>query len=419
MRRTWVRLRSCGFLLAIALGAQTPGPAWAGDGSPTLQLVESAPVETDLDHPDMADAHQVWLEMIRGARRSLDIEQFYVSSAPSSHMEAVLLAVEQAADRGVRVRLLADRGFHDRTYPESIDRLGARQGIEARLLDARELMGGVQHAKMMLVDGGEAFVGSQNFDWRSLEHNVELGLHIGEPALVEALQALFDADWAWAGGEAAASAESAPPSPAETWVGKFPVEVAYGDGSLAVTPVFSPTGWLIDEGLWDLPRLVERIDGATGTVRVQLMSYKTTDREGRYFGDLEAALRRAAARKVDVMLMVADWSKRRWTIEGLQSLQALPGITVKLVSLPPHSSGHIPYARVIHSKFMVVDDDRSWIGTANWGRDYFHASRNVGLLVDGQPFAADLIALFDELWKGQYAYEVDPGETYDPPRIGD
>ena len=395
-----------------------PCPANAGRKKapppPPLQLVESTPIETSLGHEGIPDAHEVWLEMIRGAEDSLDIAQFYVSNTPSSRLEPVLIAIEKAARRGVAVRILADKGFYDRNYPESLDRLGERKGIEVRLYDARATMGGIQHAKVFLVDDREVYLGSQNFDWRSLEHNLELGLRIAEPETVAACQAVFDADWAWAAGE-----EPPPPGDLAAFAERFPVQVAYGEETVALTPVFSPTGWLAEEDSWDLPRLVGLIDSAESAVRVQLLSYKTTDREGRYFEELETALRRAAARKVDVQLMVADWSKRRWSIEGLQSLQALPGVEVKLVTIPEHSGGYIPYARVIHSKFLVVDDRAAWLGTANWSRDYFLSSRNYGLIVEGAGFVSDLSPLFDELWTSEYATIVDPGGTYEAPRYGD
>ncbi len=413
MPRSWALFP----LLAAAISL-LPCPANAGRKEkappPPLELVESTPIETGLGHDEIRDAHEVWVEMIRGAKESVDIAQFYVSNAPSSRLEPVLIAIEKAARRGVAVRVLADKGFYDRNYPESLDRLSDRKGIEVRLYDAKATMGGIQHAKVILVDGSQVYLGSQNFDWRSLEHNLELGLRIAESETVAACQAVFDADWAWAAGED-------PPAPGEmaAFAERFPVQVAYGEQSVSLTPVFSPTGWLAEEDSWDLPRLVGLIDSAESTVRVQLLSYKTTDREGRYFEELETALRRAAARKVDVQLMVADWSKRRWSIEGLQSLQALPGIEVKLVTIPQHSGGHIPYARVIHSKFLVADDRAAWLGTANWSRDYFLASRNYGLIVEGTSFAADLAPLFDELWTSEYATTVDPGATYEAPRFGE
>src|SRR5512145_2354626 len=91
-------------ILAAALSVG-PRSANASD-TPPLQLVESFPVETTLDNPDLPEAHTVWLEMIRGARRSLDFAQFYASNEPDSRLETIVRAIEKAAARGVRVRFL-------------------------------------------------------------------------------------------------------------------------------------------------------------------------------------------------------------------------------------------------------------------------------------------------------------------------
>src|SRR6185295_831472 len=40
---------------------------------PGFTLVESVPIETALDHADLPDASDVWLAMITGARRSIDL----------------------------------------------------------------------------------------------------------------------------------------------------------------------------------------------------------------------------------------------------------------------------------------------------------------------------------------------------------
>ena len=145
-----------------------------------VQVVESVPVETTLDHADIPDAYQVWPEMIAGATRTLDLAEFYVSNAPNSRLEPVIQAIEAAADRGVAVRLLADAGFA-RTYPETLDRLAARHGVTVRRFEVGKIMGGVLHAKYFVVDGRETFLGSQNFDWRSLEHIQELGVRLRSP----------------------------------------------------------------------------------------------------------------------------------------------------------------------------------------------------------------------------------------------
>jgi phosphatidylserine/phosphatidylglycerophosphate/cardiolipin synthase-like enzyme len=373
------------------------------------ELVETAPVETTLDHPDLREAHVVWPEMIARARRTLDLGYFYASGRPGSRLEPTLAALDEAAARGVRVRFLIDERFTG-TDAETKGRLAAIAGAELRELDLSGSSGGVLHAKYMVIDGREVFVGSQNFDWRSLEHIQELGLRVVDERVARMLADVFEGDWARAAGMPAAEPDADQ---------VFPARFGSGDELVQLTPVFSPKGLLPDPGLWDLPRLVELVDSAERRVRLQLLSYHTTDREGRYFDAIESALRRAAAREVEVELLLADWSKREGQIEGLQSLQALPGITVKLVTLPQWSGGFIPYARVVHAKYLVADGRRAWLGTSNFSRDYFHASRNVGFLIDGPALAGRLDAFFDDLWRSSYAVEVDPGAKYEPPRVGE
>ena len=414
-RAAGVAALSC---FAVALfGAVAAAGGEAAAASPAvLELVETSPIETTLDHPDLREAHVVWQEMIAGARTSLDFAHFYATSEPGSRLEPIIRAVEAAAARGVRVRFLFDELFYHKE-PATVDALASRPGVEVRRLDAGAHMGGVLHAKFFLVDGREAYLGSQNFDWRSLTHVQELGVRTTAPGVVAALGEVFADDWALAGGMGRPPHADRPAS----FGHREPVR--FGEESVEVLPVLSPRGWIPeasedDDALWDLPRLVALIDGADRHVRVQVMSYGTVDREGRYFDTLETALRRAAARGVRVHLLVADWSKRKKTIVGLQSLQILPGITVKLVTIPRWSGGFVPYARVIHAKYLVVDGRSAWIGTSNWERDYFHQSRNVGLIVEGATFAARLERFFDDLWESPYATVVDPCAAYEPPAIG-
>ena len=159
-------------LLAQTLSAQ-------GDiaGHPEFELVESAPIETVLDNPDIRNTYEVWLEMINGAKKSLDIEQFYISNRAGEPLEDIIATIERAADRGVAVRIIAEAKFY-KTYPETIERLRRNKNIEARLIDFGKIAGGIQHAKYFIVDGKSVFLGSQNFDWRALKHIHELGIRV-------------------------------------------------------------------------------------------------------------------------------------------------------------------------------------------------------------------------------------------------
>jgi phosphatidylserine/phosphatidylglycerophosphate/cardiolipin synthase-like enzyme len=393
-------------LLLTALFA-APAPLRA---QPVLELVETFPVETTLDHADIPDAHDVWLEMIGSARTSLDFGEFYVSNQAGSRLEPVIQAVEDAAARGVQVRFLADEKFY-KTYPETLDRLAARDSITMRRYDMSPLTGGVLHAKYFIVDGNEAFLGSQNFDWRALAHIQELGVRIRHAALVAPLRDLFEADWQLAGGEAT-SFRVEPPLAGYG----LPVSFTQNGADVSAAMAFSPRDLLADTALWDLPQIVATIDRAQKSARIQLLSYKTTDREHAYFDDIEGALRRAAARGVQVQMLLADWSQSRGTIEGLQSLQCLPNIEVKLATIPEWSGGFIPFARVIHAKYLVVDGEHCWLGTSNGSKDYFFNSRNVGIVVSGTTFGAQLDGFFATGWNSTYASTVDPGAQYKAPK---
>jgi phosphatidylserine/phosphatidylglycerophosphate/cardiolipin synthase-like enzyme len=262
------------------------------------------------------------------------------------------------------------------------------------------------------VDGREAYVGSQNFDWRSLTHIHEIGVRIRDAAAAEAYSRVFALDWDLAGG-------AAKPLPGIDGSGplSFP-ERAAGAPAL-VTPVMSPKGFLPDPRTWELPRLVALIDGAKRSVHAQVLTYGTTMRDGSPFPDLDDALRRAAARGVEVALLVSDWSKAKGTVEAVQRLARVPGAAVRFLDVPVWSGGFVPYARVAHAKYLVVDGARAWVGTSNWEGDYFTRSRNVGLVVEGVAFAEQLDRVFHDAFGSRYSEPVDPDRTYDAPRISE
>jgi phosphatidylserine/phosphatidylglycerophosphate/cardiolipin synthase-like enzyme len=365
--------------------------------------VESVPVETSLDHPALRDAPEVWLEMIGGAQRSIDLAQFYASNAPGSRLEPIVVAIEAAVARGVRVRFLAEQKFV-KVYPDTLDRL-ARAGAEVRPIDlskgAAKDAGGILHAKYFVVDDGEAFLGSQNFDWRALEHISELGVRFREPAAVRGLASIFAADWARAGGESLPKRGG-------------PVAAAAAGGGVEL--VASPPVLAVAGVAWDLPKLVALIEGAKVSIEIELLTYRADD-DGTAWDELEAPLVRAAARGVKVRLLVADWSKRAKTLAGLQRLARTSRLELRFLSIPAWTGGFIPFARVAHAKLMVVDGARGWVGTSNWERDSFYQSRNVGLIIEDAALAAQLAAFFATAWHSPYSAPLDPAAPYVAPRI--
>src|SRR5207302_1034457 len=122
--------------------------ACAHAAPPALELVESEPVETTLDRPELREAWQVWAEMIARASARLDFAEMYAVDEGTSRLTPIVEAVEKAAARGVRVRFLTSSSFA-KTYPQVLAALEQR-GVQVRKLDKPFL-----HAKYFVVDGRE------------------------------------------------------------------------------------------------------------------------------------------------------------------------------------------------------------------------------------------------------------------------
>jgi len=153
-------------------------------------------------------------------------------------------------------------------------------------------------------------------------------------------------------------------------------------------------------GFWELPRLIAWIGEAKTRLRIEVLTYKTKDRAGAPFLELDQALRAAAGRGVHVSLLVSTWGERD---DAVASLAHVPNVEVRVLAIPDHSSGPIPFARVAHAKYAIFDDDRAWIGTSNWEGDYFYKSRNVSLFARGGTLPAKVARLFDDAVGSRYA----------------
>lgn len=378
-----------------------------------IELVESIPIETSLDNPAVRNTPEVWLEMITAARRTLDIEQFYISNKPGEPLEAIIVAIEAAARRGVQVRLIADARFQ-KTYPETIERLGKQQNIATRIIDYGKLAakegrpGGVQHAKFFLVDGEMIFLGSQNFDWRALKHIHELGIRLRHAEAVKFYRDVFELDW----NLAATNDPGDLPKYLKRTSYPVPYSIRQNGDSVVVTPTASPTGFIPDETLWDEPHIVRIIDEAMTSVSLQFLGYDTKGRDGSEYRVLDDALRRAAGRGVQVRLLVSDWGKGTAAEQSLKALTQVPNVEARFMVIPDWSGGYVSYARVQHCKFIVADERTFWLGTSNAEKSYFYTGRNIGIVVQNPRLARSVAEIFTKSWESKYAERIEPTGTY-------
>ncbi len=385
-------------LLVAGFILLAPAPAAvAADGSavPPIVLAGTRPLETTLGDSTLATAQSAWLDMIHGARQTLDIEQFYLSDQPGEALSPVLRAVGEAARRGVRVRLLLDASMA-RTYPQPADSLGRLENVQLRTVNYRRIAGGVQHAKFLVADGRDAFVGSQNFDWRALSQIHELGARVRIPEVAAAMGDVFETDWRLADTTQAASA------PVSSGTVQWPVSFTQDGAAGQVWLSASPRAQTPPSIPWDRDVLVERIAGARQEIVLQSLGYGI-ESHGASDSTLHRSLLDAARRGVRVKFLVSDWVLGGRGEAALRALAAEPNVEVRVSRVPDWSGGYIPFARVEHCKYMVVDGAWLWLGTSNLEPSYFLTSRNLAITMRHAPLAREARGIFERGWSGPTA----------------
>lgn len=363
-----------------------------------LQLVQTTPADTSLGLRGLESTHEAWIDLIRSAKEQIDISQFYVAIKEEKdekihrNMKRVFSELKKKAKKGVKVRFLVDNKFK-KFYPTSYKWVQEIPNVEYREYDISKRTGGINHAKYWIVDNRVAYVGSANFDWRALAHINELGLIFNDEKAVYQLSRIFDFDWKLAKNPRAATHRERAVQPFQA-------------GSDVVHLVASPKA-LNPKGIdWALAELLDLIKNADESIQIQLLSYKASARDGTKWKTLTYALQKAAKRGVKVHLLVSHWISKKKGMGYLTELASHKNITVKSLTVPKHKSGDIPFARVIHSKYMVVDGDTLWLGTSNWSKDYFFHSRNIELILEEEKLARKVQKHHDKLWNTKYAKEI-------------
>jgi cardiolipin synthase len=135
-----------------------------------------------------SDLKRLYLLLMAGARRTLDIETPYFVTD-----ESTTWALEDAVHRGVKIRLLVEG---DKTDAMPV-KYASRQSYEELLalgIEIYEYQPTMMHAKAIVVDGIVSMFGSANFDNRSLELNDELNIAVANRDVAARLTADFEQD---------------------------------------------------------------------------------------------------------------------------------------------------------------------------------------------------------------------------------
>lgn len=380
-----------------------------------IEFAESVPEETVYGSTLASRPAQIWVEMINGAAKTLDFEEFYIGDKPGEALEPVLAAVKAAAARGVKVRFIVEKAMMSETS-KALPALTAEKNIEARVIEFKKIAGGIQHAKFFIMDGREVYVGSQNFDWRSLSQIHELGARVKSERAARDFGMIFEADWAMAGG---ADPKTAFGKAAQPLNAAHPETALVRGAKVSYHLAFSPAGFVpagFDDELNVMLRMIKK---AKKTIHAQVMTYSLFPYGKKTRWDkLDNALRAAGKRGVKVELIFADWSMGGKDEKDIKVLSQAKNVSVKISVFPQHSRGFIPFSRVDHSKYLVFDGHKALLSTSNWAPDYFFNTRGAALIIEGSAGAAPLEDIFERSWTGPYVSPVEPGKNYEPVKKG-
>ena len=174
------------------------GSQTAGDASIDLTAAAGPAILPLPDADGSVLCGRLVLELLSRATTSVHLAMYRMSVYPTytdSLSNALVSALVAAAGRGAEVRVLLD---DCRFYTESAEANLAsaitlhQRGIEVRFDDPEDTM----HAKLVIVDGTSVVLGSTNWNYYSLERNVEANVaFLAIPEVAAAYEALFARLW--------------------------------------------------------------------------------------------------------------------------------------------------------------------------------------------------------------------------------
>lgn len=305
---------------AVDGGADAPGPG-CYPTSPRTAAPETFVGPTGLQPRLTA--------LIDGAQTTLDVHMYLFT------VRALADRIVAAKNRGVAVRVILDP---DNPGNDNVRPILSAGGVAVR--DATALYS-FSHAKYLLIDGTRVVIMSMNFNADAMSSERNYGLVDTDPDDVADVAALFEMDWAAAGGETAQPAD------------------------LSCTRlIVSPNN--------AKQRLLELIGGATRTLELQVMYLSETN--------VRDAVGAAKQRGVDVRVLLGD--NQDDSIPFLRNL----GVEVKF-----------PTGYFLHAK-LIVADGVVFVGSENMSLTSLTKNREVGALVFEPAAAAVITAQFETDW---------------------
>jgi cardiolipin synthase len=363
------------------LESRYAGPEWVGSAAELNKTLGSLPMvdgnEVEL-LPGYPDSMKAMAAAVRGAKSFVNAE-FYIMS--SDHVtDELLTAMEEAAERGVEVRVLFDHlgTLRIKGYRRLKARLNASKIRWRPMLPLSPVHGQWRrpdlrnHRKIMVVDGEIAFTGSQNLiepSYNNPRHRkigrewVELMACLRGP-IVTTLNVVFATDWL-----------SETDESLEEQLAHRP-ELHAGNITAQVVP--SGPGFITENNLRLFNTLIY-----SAQRKISICSpYFVPD------DSLLYAVTTAAQRGVDVELFVSEKGDQFLVHHAQQSYyEALleAGVRIYLYKAP----------YVLHAKHFTIDNEVAVLGSSNMDMRSFSLNLEVSVMLLGEDIVQRIRAVED------------------------
>jgi len=385
-----------------------------------IELVVSSPLGSELEDARYHNPLDAWAKMFDIAQKTIDICAFYMLHYPDPRskgqiVEQLYARIESAANRGVKVRILLDYPVYasaeDKTaYQETPKRLSHLKNVEVHFVTIgadsedpeNEDESGMMHAKYFVVDSLYSYVGSQNWGYSALADNRELGLKIESRIVAEGLLTIFQTDWenSFAIDEPQKYINTSEnlTRPKTIYFESLPASV---DTTMRpeinwIYSVESSPAQLDNPAFPNTEETILRlIESADSLIEIEVNTYNDPK--------LGEALKRAAGRGVMVRFIIDGYfyHKAKWLFRALNRNK---NIEVRPADI--REAGPNPDRGTVHSKVLIVDVKRVFIGSATYSTSQLYNNRNVGVALESETIAKSCHSIFMRDWTSRYVHKV-------------
>lgn len=328
------------------------------------------------DEPDRV------VELLASAERRILLAGYTLSSP------AVVETLVAAHDRGVDVQVLVEgspvggMGGHEAAALDELD----RSGVEVRVIGGDRARYRYHHAKYAVVDD-RALVTTENYKRAGVGGASSRGWGVvtEQERIVDGLVDTYRADAGWVD--------------AIPWNEYDDLTIVDGDHARGDYPSqFDAESFAVERS-----KLLVAPDNAEGEV-VELIgtAEESLDVKQVRIGDSQfpflQALLEAAARGVDVRILLSgEWYVREENEQlasWLDDQAAAEGLPLEVRIANPEDE-----FEKIHTKGLIVDGERTLVGSINWNNNSVRNNREVALLIESEEVATYFGTVFENDWE--------------------